>query len=71
MFNKSQITIDGVSTFKTTKGLLQGRCLSPIQFNFDINPMLRNLEKLNAWCRAYADDIVIAVDNLKDIYIYI
>ena len=71
MFNKSQITIDGLSTFKTTKGLLQGSCLSPILFNFYINPMLRNLEKLNAWCRAYADDIVIAVDNLQDINIYL
>ena len=70
MFNKSQITIDGLSTFKTTKGLLQGSCLSPILFNFYINPMLRNLEKLNAWCRAYADDIVIAVDNLQDINKY-
>ena len=71
MFNKSQITIDGVSTFKTTKGLLQGSCLSPILFNFYINPMLKNLEKLNAWCRAYADDIVIAVDNLQDINMYL
>ena len=71
MFNKSQIIIDGISTFKTTKGLLQGSCLSPILFNFYINPMLRNLEKLNAWCRAYADDIVIAVDNLQDINMYL
>ena len=71
MFNNSQIIIDGISTFKTTKSLLQDSCLSPILFNFYINPMLRNLEKLNAWCRAYADDIVIAVDNLQDINMYL
>ena len=71
MFNKSQITIDGLSTFNTTKGLIQSSCLSPILFNFYINPMLRNLEKLNAWCRTYADDIVIAVDSLQDINMYL
>ena len=71
MLNKPEITIDGVSTFKTTKVLLQGSCLSPILFNFYINPMLRNLEKLNAWCRAYADDKVIAVDNLQDLNMYL
>ena len=70
-FNKSQVTINWVSTFKTTKGLLQGSCLSPILFNFYINPMLRNLEKLSAWCQSYADDIVIAVDNLQDINMYL
>ena len=64
MFNKSQITIVEVSTFKTSKELLQGSCLSSIQSNFYINLTPRNSEKLNAWCRAYADDKVIAVDNL-------
>ena len=71
MFSKSHTTIDVISTFKTTKGLLQGSCLTPILFNFYINPMLRNLEKLNSWCRANADDIVIAVDNLQDINMYL
>ena len=30
--------------------------------NFYINPLLRELEKENTWFRAYADDIVLAVE---------
>ena len=35
-------------------------------FNFYINPLLREFEKENTWFRAYADDIVLAVE-LKEI----
>ena len=35
-------------------------------FNFYINPLLRKLEKENTWFRAYAYDIVLAVE-LKEI----
>ena len=41
MFSKSWISFGNKLMWRTTRGLLQGSCLSPILFNFYINPMLR------------------------------
>ena len=68
MFSKLSTTFDESQSWTTTKGLIQGRWLSPVLFNFYINPLLRELEKENTWFRAYADDIVLAVE-LKEINI--
>ena len=67
MLSKSKILIGEGFTWKTNKGLLQVSWLSPILFNFYINPLLRELEKADSWFRAYADDIVIAVKSLEEI----
>ena len=67
MFMKSRITFDGHVTCHTSRGLLRGSCLSPILFNFYINSLLRNLEINSTWFRAFADYIVIAANDLKEI----
>ena len=64
---KSRITFDGHATCYTSRGLLQGSCLSPILFKFYINSLLRNLEINNTWFKAYDDYIVIAVNDIKEI----
>ena len=66
MHSKSSITFDESQSWTTTKGLIQGSWLSPVLFNFYINPLLQELEKENTWFRAYADNIVLAVE-LKEI----
>ena len=66
MFMKSRITFDGHATCYTSRGLLQGSCLSPILFKFYINSLLRNLEINNTWFKAYDDYIVIAVNDIKE-----
>ena len=63
MMLKSSVTIDEVSEWKKSRGLIQGSWLSPILFNFYINPLLKKLENDNTWFRAYADDIVLAVET--------
>ena len=67
MFMKSRITFDGHATCHTSRGLLQGSCLSPILFNFYINSLIKNLEINNTWFRTYADYIVIAANDIKEI----
>ena len=44
MFSKYWISFGNKLMWRTTRGILQGSCLSPIFFNFYINPMLRKLE---------------------------
>ena len=44
MFSKSSITFDESQSWTTTKGLIQGRWLSPVLLNFYINPLLQELE---------------------------
>ena len=65
MMLNSSVTIDEVSEWKTSRGLIQGSWLSPILFNFYINPLLKKLESNNIWFRAYADDIVLEVETKK------
>ena len=67
MLSKSKIVIGEGFTWKTNKGLLQGRWLSPFLFNFYISPLLRELEKADSWFRANADDIVISVESIEEI----
>ena len=67
MFSKSRIEIGNETALRTTRGLQQGSWLSPLLFNFYINPLLRELEKDSTWVRAYADDIIIVLKDAKEI----
>ena len=67
VFSKSWISFGKKSMWRSTRGLLQGSCLSQILSNFYINLMLRKLEESRSWVRAYADDIVIVVEDRKEI----
>ena len=63
IYNNYEVIINGVNWIKIDTGLPQGSWLSPILFNIYINNLLKELDNTGAFYRAYADDIVIGIEN--------
>jgi hypothetical protein len=63
MYNKTELSINGVNFFKSSKGLIQGASLSPLLFDIYLDPLVKLIERGGTFVRAFADDIVFILED--------
>jgi hypothetical protein len=63
MYSNTYFTIDGTRYTKSSNGIPQGSTMSPLLFDQYIDSLIKELEGDGTMVRAYADDIVLVLEN--------